>query len=160
MLRNIRHPITFLLVVFIINLSWAQDEQASSINLSGKWTGTSNWGKQQMTMRLDLKQEGNILEGRVGVQTLNKKKAAIYLVNGFIKESVITMKATKFEEKLGAWCLPSFDIKFLLDSNNEKLTGRWKNNNVKEGCWPGVSGRVDLIKIQEDKAVEPTPAVV
>ncbi len=112
-----------------------------------------------MTMRLELKQEGNILEGRVGVQTLNKKKAAVYLVSGFIKESVVTMKATKFEKK-GEWCLPSFDIKFLIDSNQEKLTGRWKNNNVQEGCWPGVSGRVDLIKIQEDKAEEPTPAVV
>lgn len=87
------------MVVLIANTSLAQDEQASMINLSGKWAGTSNRGKQQMTMRLELKQEGNILEGRVGVQTLNKENAAVYLVSGFIKESVVTMKATKFEEK-------------------------------------------------------------
>jgi hypothetical protein len=32
------------------------------INLNGKWSGTSNWGKQQMTMRLEIKQEesGNL----------------------------------------------------------------------------------------------------
>jgi len=160
MLSKIIFQKTLLLAVLLANVSLAQEKPASQINLSGKWAGTSNWGKQQMTMRLEINQTGNLLEGRVGVQTLNKEKSAIYLVNGFIKEAVVTMKATKFEEKIGAWCLPSFEIKFLLDSNNEKLTGRWKNNNVKEGCWPGVSGRVDLIKIQEDKGEEPTPAVV
>jgi hypothetical protein len=160
MLRKIIFQKTLLLAVLIANMSMAQEKPTSQINLSGKWAGTSNWGKQQMTMRLEIKQTGNLLEGRVGVQTLNKKKSAIYLVNGFIKESVVAMKATKFEEKTGAWCLPSFEIKFILDSNNEKLTGRWKNNNVKEGCWPGVSGRVDLIKIQVDKAEDLAPTVV
>ena len=154
MFKYFRSQLIILLVICVASTSFGQTKIAEPINLEGKWTGTSNWGKQEMMMRLELRQDGNLLEGRVGVQTLNKKKSAIYLVSGIIKESVVTMKATKFEEKKGEWCLPSFNINFLIDSNQEKLTGRWKNNNVKDGCWPGVSGRVDLIKLKEDKKTE------
>ena len=160
MIQNIRFLLAFSLSILVVNTSLAQTTPDKAIDLSGKWTGTSNWGNQQMAMRLEIKQEGNLLDGRVGVQTLNKKKAAVYLVNGFIKEGIITLKATKFEEKKGEWCLPSFDIKFLIDSNQEKLTGKWKNNNVQDGCWPGVSGRVDLLKITEDDEKDASAAVV
>ena len=150
MIRNIRFLLALSLSILAAKNSLAQTTPEKAIDLSGKWTGTSNWGKQQMTMKVEFIQEGNLVEGRVGIQTLNKSKAAIYLINGFIKEEVVSLKATKFVEKKGEWCLPSFEIKFLIDSNNEKLTGKWKNNNVKDGCWPGVSGRVDLVKIEED----------
>ena len=158
MFNYFRSQLIILLVFSVASASFGQTENAEPVNLSGKWTGTSNWGSQQMTMRIDLEQEGNLLEGRVGVETLNKQKAAIYLVNGFVKESVVTLKATKFEEKKGEWCLPTFDVKFSIESTQERLSGRWKNNNVKGGCWPGISGRVDLVKTIEIEKPETVAA--
>ena len=144
-----------ILVVTALNLSHAQADVAGPIVLGGKWTGTSNWGKQVFTIKLDLKQDGNLLTGIIEAQTLEKTKSASYTVSGFINGSIIALKAIKFISKEGTWCLPEFNVKFLVDSNSRKLTGRWKNNNVKEGCWPGVTGRVELMKIDRLELQKP-----
>ena len=87
MFNYLRSQLIILLAFSAASASFGQSENVEPINLSGKWAGTSNWGSQQMTMRIDLDQEGNLLEGRVRVETLNKQKAATYLVNGFVKEA-------------------------------------------------------------------------
>jgi hypothetical protein len=158
MIHRLRLVLTHLLLLTASGYSIAQTDITHPIVLGGKWTGTSNWGKQVFTIKLDLKQEGNLLSGQIEAQTLEKTKSATYLVSGFINGSMVAIKATKFISKEGTWCLPAFNVKFLVDSNNKKLTGRWKNNNVKEGCWPGVTGRVELVKIGEPQAQPTTTA--
>ncbi|MEN8250199.1 MAG: caspase family protein [Bacteroidota bacterium] len=139
---------SILIILFVSQSSLGQ------LDLGGKWTGTSNWGLQKYKMVLNLSQEGSLLEGNIEIETVEKTKSAIYTVSGFIKNNKIILKGIKFTSKEGDWCIPAFEIKHETSLDREKLIGRWKSNNVKGGCLPGITGKVDLAKSKDATVVK------
>ena len=137
-----RLRIYFMLLILLSSTSvFAQVK-----DVSGTWTGLSHAGKKQFPLEMKIEQDGAVLSGTVYNHSLDNKIIGHYEFNGIINEETITLKGVKFIEKKGLTCLPTLELTLSTESDPSQLNGKWKHNMIPEGCWPGFSGKVELIK--------------
>ncbi len=143
-----------LFLLILMSFSVASFAFFQDADISGKWSGTSNWGKNISTIEFDLKQNGQNVTGEVVIaKAQDASKRARYKVTGSIHKNALNLKATTFVEKFGTWCLPRFVLKYSTENGIIGLNGKWKHNAVKGGCLIGLSGLVNTTKVGANQEV-------
>ena len=131
------------------------------VDLTGKWHGTSNWLKSVSHEEVEMKQEGSQVEVTIRSSIANDStKYSLYTLSGTFEDGILNLAKGKFIDRTNKLaCIPSMRLKLTIVGENILLEGRWKHSLVKNGCLPGVSGRISLIKEVEKEMVLSRPVV-
>ncbi|MEL7001322.1 MAG: caspase family protein, partial [Bacteroidota bacterium] len=131
----------------------------STTDLTGRWHGTYTYLNKNYPMVIEFTQTDQKLSGTIFTHKKDSTQYASFTFEGSLKKSKVALKALKFLETKGLWCLPTYDLTLISINEQQMLEGRWKPNFHKNGCLIGVSGRMSIIKEQEIIA-QPSNSVV
>ena len=119
-------------------------------NISGRWNGTVQVPLGEYLLgEYFFTQTGLIINGDVKLKTLNGKDSSKYKFSGSIKQGVVHIKGTKFEYKSPGACLAVTELNYVKENNHEKLIGRWRGDMRLSTCPPGVSGKIELVRVTD-----------
>ena len=146
-------PIFTLLAIFLPLSIFAQD-------FSGYWEGTNKFGKAYSIMTLDIQQTGMHLEGTGEQKSLDGKEYSKFTFNGVVDKDQVKIQCLAYSEKVGNWwCLPKLEFVYSKTETEERLDGKWKPNNVKNGCIL-ISGKAALSRPIQKASPLPVASVV
>jgi hypothetical protein len=138
----VKYIITLFIFIFIFSLS------AQAQDITGVWTGSSNFLKTQYHVQFEFKQAGNKLEAIEYFKTLDKKDSAKAIYEGTIKDGLVHLKPIRFEYTFGLSCLAQMKMTLSEEGNSASLTGTWFGDMSLKTCAPLTSGNISVVKSQ------------
>lgn len=154
---NMKTLLSLFCSLVVCTLSLGQTN--STTDLTGRWHGTYTYLNKNYPMVIEFTQTDQKLSGTIFTHKKDSTQYASFTFEGSLKKSKVALKALKFLETKGLWCLPTYDLTLISINEQQMLEGRWKPNFHKNGCLIGVSGRMSIIKEQEIIA-QPSNSVV
>jgi len=117
-------------------------------NLTGLWSGTSSTALGTYQVFDQIEQQGLTLSGKGKIINLQQTDSSAYEFEGYIKGDQIVVTHTQFIYKTPLACLSKIKLAYNQSSGVEQLTGRWGGQLVKNGCLPGIGGKIELQKVK------------
>jgi hypothetical protein len=124
----------------------------TNVDTSGTWIGTasSTDSKQIFRYEWSISQNGQDVQGRIKLSTLDKRYYAVYKINGNLTGNVLSFAGNEFIENVpppnSSWCLAAGNLK--LSSKGDFMEGIWESNPVPGGCPREAKGNVRLQRKQ------------
>ncbi|NNF21832.1 MAG: caspase family protein, partial [Saprospiraceae bacterium] len=142
------------IIIILIFLASGLKAQ-SGLNISGLWSGPVNVPlSEDLLGEYFFEQNGLIVKGYAKLKTLDGKDSTKYAFNGSIKDGVIMFKGTEFEYKASGACMSNTELQLDTGDGQVRLVGKWYGDFSFSTCPPGVSGKIELARI-ENPITEP-----
>jgi len=143
-----------LLAILVLNgLILSKSVGQNIPDLSGYWNGVAEVKLgSNITQEYYFEQNGALLSGySKGWVELGQDSAKVRL-DGTVTSKSITLKEIGFEYMVGARCLANVKLRYSENEGQEKLTGQWYGDWSLTTCPPGVSGKLELVKIKSNQS--------
>jgi len=120
---------------------------------SGDWVGLVTVPlANDLQVEYHLEQRGASLSGYAISRNVNDKDSAKFTVAGTIMDNAIELKGKSFVYKSGVACLSVIKLTYSREQGVERLTGKWSGDWSMSTCPPGLSGQVNLRKVERAPA--------
>ena len=136
----------------------------ADITLTGRWHGTVEVPlAEDLLGEYVFTQAGLQLAGYARFKSLNGKDSSEYEFAGVIKHGVVKVEGVKFVYNTSSFaCLAVSELNYRKENQQEELTGKWHGDLRLSTCAPGVSGKINLVKVIDfvpGRDQQPTPIV-
>lgn len=145
------------LIVFACLFLFCHTTLSQEIDISGVWRGTTQIPQGELSAEFTFIQNGSFITGTVKQQGAKAKDSSAYVFNGTLAGTRLSLVGLKYLYKSSLLnCLPKMELTVNPNSNQPKLTGKWKSNLALGGCPPLISGKIILSQVAKNQRANNT----
>ena len=125
-------------------------------DISGTWNGTFQvpLSSGDWTLEYFFEQKGMLLEGYSTTWSPSRRDSSKSRLSGSVEENAVRFRGTEFIYKTTG-CLAVVELKYSKKDGQEYLSGIWKGDWALNTCAPGLTGKIELVRVTTNSATTP-----